>query len=110
MKIIAQGDPIEYDVAHAADACRLYRDDMTKALIGVVTHVTDYERAQRQAESIRLLNGSYQELHAAYEHIVKSRDAATKEVMRLETRLREIYDHPDASQGIRSIIEAVIGL
>lgn len=47
MKVIAQGDPVEYDVAHPADACRLYREDMSKALIGVVTSRTDYERARQ---------------------------------------------------------------
>lgn len=45
MKVIAQGDPIEYDVIDAADACKMYRTDMTNALIGVVTKATDYERA-----------------------------------------------------------------
>lgn len=47
MKVIAQGDPVEYEIEDAADACRLYRDDMTKALIGISTHLTDHERARR---------------------------------------------------------------
>ena len=51
-----------------------------------------------------------EEQRAAYQHVVESREKAYKEIMRLEARLREIYDHPDASQGIRSIIEATLGL
>jgi len=64
VKVIAQGDPIEYEVSDPAQACRMYRKDMTDALIGVVTSVTDYERTRRMAESIRLFNEERKRLEA----------------------------------------------
>ena len=74
MKVIAQGDPIEYDVEHAADACRLYRQDMTEALIGVVTYITDYERVKRNAETIRLQQEYISQLQDSVLRLTAERD------------------------------------
>lgn len=111
MKVIAQGDPIEYEVEDAADACRLYRKDMTAALIGVVTSVTDYERAQRNAESVRLMNASYQELHAAYKQVRGAGDELLAACDAAYNALRS-YQHgntaPELAQEIADHLQEVI--
>jgi hypothetical protein len=62
MKIIAQGDPYIYEVEDAADACRLYRQEMSDALIAVVTFQTDHERLKIAHQEIAQLKAENEAL------------------------------------------------
>ncbi len=72
MKVIAQGDPVEYDVPSAGLACQLYRQDMTAALIGVVTHQTDHQRAKEAYASINKLAAAAEAAYAVIDDLVSS--------------------------------------
>lgn len=102
MKVIAQGDPIEYEVSDPADACRLYRQDMTAALIGVVTSATDYERAKRLAESVRLFNEERKRLQQELDQ-AKAREAGLNLAA---TQYSESRDHwMREAKRLRAVLE-----
>jgi hypothetical protein len=90
MKVIAQGDPVEYDVQYAGDACRLYRDDMTRALIGVVTVNTDHER-QKEMRTQR------DRLRAALAGLVGAESKEELEAMEIALRLMPVPDEDKAA-------------
>lgn len=105
MKIIAQGDPVEYDVRDATQACMLYRQDMTKALIGVVTKTTDHERAQRANREIGRLREQIGRARELLLRAGKELDGETRALIFEELQRQATEDEAQASRERGVIVQ-----